>query len=116
MSRSKNSRKKNTGPKKRVIKSKSSSRSATSGGGRGLLPTTPQEATGVPTDGFESSGEGMLTSMRRITGGVKADKTGSFLSRRRTLGEWAIWFGGLAIVYYSVDYFFGDYIRRLLGE
>ena len=58
----------------------------------------------------------MLTSMRRVASGVKPSKSGSFLSRRRSLGEWALWFGGLAIVYYSVDYFFGENIRRLLGD
>jgi len=49
----------------------------------------------------ELDGGGMMIQMRSLISGGKQEKEG-FFSRRRTLAEWLVWFGGLIGVYYLV--------------
>ena len=102
MPRSKNRRKKPSRPKKSAKPNKHVNRS------------TPAHQQAVPTDeslAMESSeyddetpAGGTMIGMRRLISGAQPAKDG-FFSRRRTLGEWALWFGGLYGVYYAISHF-----------
>ena len=102
MPRSKNRRKKPSRPKKAAKSNKHVNRS------------TPAHQQAVPTDEpmamqssdyeKDDSGSGTMIGMRRLISGAQPAKDG-FFSRRRTLGEWALWFGGLYGVYYAISHF-----------
>ena len=55
----------------------------------------------------EPSGGGAMIGMRQMISGAAPVKEG-FFSKRRTLAEWLLWFGGAIGLYYLV--------RSLMGE
>ena len=69
---------------------------------------TPAEAV-TSDEAYEEpiSGGGAMIGMRKIIGGSVPVKEG-FFTKRRTLGEWLLWFGGAIGLYYAVRPFFGE--------
>ena len=70
--------------------------------------TADSEASPADTDYEESSsGGGAMIGMRKLIGGSVPVKEG-FFTKRRTLGEWLLWFAGAIGLYYAVSPLWGD--------
>ncbi len=101
MARSKNRRKKPARPKKSKSKTKKRSPSQDADADQALLDEEPSEET-VLSDSRSSGG--LLIGMRNmISGGGQANE--GFFSKRRSFGEWSLWFAGLLAIYYAVQYY-----------
>lgn len=109
MARSKNRRKKPGSKKKSDNKQKRTAR-PTDKAGSDSVENKVEYADDLPDDlglGRYSERPGLLTNMRSMISGGGEAKDG-FLTRRRSLTEWAMWFGGAAAIYML--------IRHLVGE
>ena len=68
----------------------------------------PAEASPADTAHEEPlSGGGAMIGMRKLIGGGVPVKEG-FFTKRRTLGEWLLWFAGAIGLYYAVSPLWGD--------
>ena len=92
----KNKRKKNAAqPKKKASAAAKASES----------PAEVMEDLSSEVSDYDSAGA--MTKMRGLISGAKPEKEG-FFTRRRTLGEWLLWFGAIAALYYAYKHFTGE--------
>ena len=70
-------------------------------------PRSTEPAASTEIEPEELDGGGMMIQMRSLISGGKQEKEG-FFSRRRTLAEWLVWFGGLIGIYYLVRAFMAE--------
>ena len=104
MSKKKKKKLKNR-PKQKSARSRASSERRP----RKKAPSTSEAETDHADEGDEHDGQeesvirtGILTGMRGWIAG--AGEEGRGLSKRRSLGEWALWFAGLTAAYYLVKH------------
>ena len=106
MSRSKNRNKKADRQKKSRAKPKEQSGSPVSNPEPLLEHMDPAAMNQVECE-EPGSGGGTMIGIRKLINGAQPVKEG-FFSRRRTLGEWSLWFGGAIALYYAIQHFLGD--------
>ena len=68
-------------------------------------PAVVMEDLSSEVSDYDSAGA--MTKMRGLISGAKPEKEG-FFTRRRTLGEWLLWFGAIAALYYAYKHFTGE--------